>query len=104
MDRRDSSREPENSRSNPRCEGITGPDDPPGARGNGGRDSGLPGNGWWTSDRISRLAVCGLLLLAVGLVFGQTAGFGFVYDDNDVCLREPARDARPRRPTGSSGR
>ena len=31
----------------------------------------------------SALAVCGLLLLGVGLVFGQTAGFGFVnYDDN----------------------
>ena len=29
-----------------------------------------------------RPAVCGLVLLAVGLVFGQTAGFGFVnYDD-----------------------
>ena len=37
----------------------------------------------WNSDRIRRAAVCGLLLAAVGLVFGQTAGFGFVnYDDN----------------------
>ena len=53
------------------------------ARRNGGRDSGLPGSRWWTSHRVCALAVCGLLLLGVGLVFGQTAGFGFVnYDDN----------------------
>jgi tetratricopeptide (TPR) repeat protein len=52
-------------------------------RRNGGQDSRLPGNGSWISDRISLLIVCGLLLLAVGLVFGQTAGFDFVnYDDN----------------------
>ena len=29
----------------------------------------------------SRLAVCGLLLIAVGLVFAQSAGFRFVFDD-----------------------
>jgi Flp pilus assembly protein TadD len=43
----------------------------------------LPDSGSCISDRISLLVVCGLLLLAVGLVFGQTAGFDFVnYDDN----------------------
>ena len=34
------------------------------------------------------LAVCGLLLLAVGLVFGQTAGFGFVNYDDGVGIYE----------------
>ena len=33
-------------------------------------------------DRILQAAVCGLFLLVVGLVFGQTVGFDFVnYDD-----------------------
>ena len=42
-----------------------------------------PRRRWWPRHTISQLAVCGLLLLAVALVFGQTAGFGFVnYDDN----------------------
>ena len=37
---------------------------------------------WYPLKRSRDLAVCGLVLLAVGLVFGQTAGFGFVnYDD-----------------------
>jgi Flp pilus assembly protein TadD len=51
-------------------------------RGNGVRSFRLAGSDWWTSDRVLRLAVCGLLLSAVGVVFGQTAGFDFVnYDD-----------------------
>ena len=51
-------------------------------RGKGVRSFRLAGSDWWTSDRILRLAVCGLLLSAVGLVFGQTAGFDFVNYDN----------------------
>ena len=46
-----------------------------------------PGSRWWASDRI-RLSVRGLLLLAVGLVFGQTASFGFVNYDNDRYVYE----------------
>ena len=34
-------------------------------------------------DRRATLAVCGLLVLAVGLVFGQTARFSFVDFDDD---------------------
>ena len=50
---------------------------------NGGRASGLPGSRLWTSERICLLAACGLLLSAVGVVFGQAASFSFVnYDDN----------------------
>ncbi len=79
-----SSRGPANSSGNPRHEWTGRPDDRPGAvRRDGGRDSRLPDNGSWISDRMSLLVFCGLLLLAVGLVFGQTAGFDFVnYDDN----------------------
>ena len=54
----------------------------------GGRGFRLPGSRLWTSNRVSRLAVCGLLLLAVGLVFGQTAGFGFVNYDDDAGVYE----------------
>jgi tetratricopeptide (TPR) repeat protein len=51
-------------------------------RGQRVRSFRLAGSEWWTGDRVSRAAVCGLLLLAVGLVFGQTVGFDFVnYDD-----------------------
>ena len=89
MGRGQSSRGPGNSSGNPRHEWAGGPDDRPGAvRRNGGRDSRLPGSGSWTSDRISLLAVCGLLLLAVGLVFGQTAGFDFVNYDDDAGVYE----------------
>ena len=85
MGRKHSSRRPRNARNNPRREGAGGPDDRPGAaRRDGGRDSRLPGSRLWTSDRVCLLAVCGLLLLAVGLVFGQTAGFGFVNYDDDA--------------------
>jgi tetratricopeptide (TPR) repeat protein len=50
----------------------------------------LPGGGSRTSDRFCLLAVCCLLLLAVGLVFGQTAGFGFVnYDDGGSVYENP---------------
>jgi len=46
--------------------------------------------GWLTSDRIRVPAVCGLLLLAVGLVFGQTLRFDFVnYDDLDYVSANP---------------
>ena len=79
MGRRYSNRRPVGSGSNP-----------------GRKEAGIPadrtGAGTGTVDEISLyraavrrartapglLAVCGLLLLAVGLVFGQTAGFGFV--------------------------
>jgi type IV pilus biogenesis/stability protein PilW len=41
-------------------------------------------------ERFVALAVCGLLLLAVVLVFGQTVEFGFVnYDDNDYVYDNP---------------
>jgi tetratricopeptide (TPR) repeat protein len=46
----------------------------------------LPGSRWWTPDRVCLPAVCGLLLLAVGLVFGQTAGFGFVNLDDTAAV------------------
>ena len=48
----------------------------------------MPHNGSEASGRIRLLAVCGLLLLAVGLVFGQTAGFGFVHYDDDAAVYE----------------
>ena len=47
-------------------------------------DAGFPAP---TSDRPNRrqvLAVCGLLLLAVGLVFGQTVRHEFVNFDDDL--------------------
>ncbi len=37
-----------------------------------------------TRDRWLALAVCGLLLLAVGLVFGQTVGYQFINLDDDT--------------------
>jgi Flp pilus assembly protein TadD len=39
--------------------------------------------------RYTALAVCGLLLLAVDLVFGQTARFEFVYDDGIYLCENP---------------
>ena len=83
MGRRHSNRRPGDSVASPRHEGPGGPDDRPGAvPGNDERGSRLPCNPLSTSDCAFRPAVCGLVLLAVGLVFGQTAGFGFVnYDD-----------------------
>ncbi len=48
-----------------------------------GNSSGNPRH-----ERAGELAVCGLLLLAVGLVFGQTAGFGFVNYDDDAGVYE----------------
>ena len=48
------------------------------------------GGGLWASQGIFLLVICGLLLLAVGLVFGQTAGFNFVnYDDNESVYDNP---------------
>ena len=41
-----------------------------------------------TPNRWALAAVCGLLLLAVGLVFGQTIGHRFVNLDNIECVRE----------------
>ena len=42
------------------------------------------------------LAVCGLLLLAVGLVFGQTLGHDFVnFDDHEYVYENPHVIARP---------
>ena len=42
----------------------------------------------WTSNGVGLLAVSGLLLAAVGLVFGQTAGFDFVNYDDDHSVYE----------------
>ncbi len=41
-----------------------------------------------TRDRRLTLAVCGFLLLAVGLVFGQTVYHQFINLDDDVCVSE----------------
>jgi protein O-mannosyl-transferase len=40
------------------------------------------------SDRILTLVACGLLLVAVGLTFGQTVGFEFVELDDGACIYE----------------
>ena len=48
----------------------------------------LPESGSSTSDRLRLLGVCGLLVLAVGLVFGQTIGFDFVNLDDDRAIYE----------------
>jgi tetratricopeptide (TPR) repeat protein len=39
-------------------------------------------------DLLQTLAICGLLLLAVGLVFGLTVGHDFINLDDDVCVYE----------------
>lgn len=51
-------------------------------------DSRLPGSGCWTSERSLSLVLCGLLVLLIGLVFGQTAGFDFVNYDDDQDVYE----------------
>ncbi len=38
--------------------------------------------------RWQALAVCGLLLLAVGLIYGQTAAFQFVNLDDNICVTD----------------
>jgi protein O-mannosyl-transferase len=44
----------------------------------------------WTRDRMTLLAVGGLLLLAVLLVFGRSLGYGFVnFDDNEYVYDNP---------------
>ncbi|MFZ1935147.1 MAG: tetratricopeptide repeat protein [Thermoguttaceae bacterium] len=79
---------PESSSGNPHYVWPGGPHERPGAeRPDGGRDSHLPASGSSLSDRLSLLAVCALLL-AVGLVFGQTSGFDFVNYDDDVGVYE----------------
>jgi protein O-mannosyl-transferase len=40
-------------------------------------------------DRFVATILCGLLLLAVGLVFGQTLGYQFVYDDEPYIYANP---------------
>ena len=72
-----------------------------GAPGGTGSASGIPAAGWyrlsqwrtrgfWTSQRVCQLVVCGLLLLAVALAFAQTAGFSFVnLDDTDYVTGNP---------------
>ena len=91
MGRSHSSRQSGNSRGNPRRKGAGGSGDQSDAAGrNGGRGFRLPGSGLWASDAFPSLVICGLLLLAVGLVFGQTAGFNFVnYDDNEGVYDNP---------------
>ena len=45
---------------------------------------------YWTYETYSAAAVCGFLLLAVALVFGQTVGHEFVnYDDNPYVYENP---------------
>ena len=61
---------------------------PAGASTNEDRDTGSPPGRWWTSGRPRLLGVCGLLLLAVGLALGQTAGFEFVSYDNFMIIRD----------------
>ena len=56
------------------------------------------------SQRRAVLAVCGLLLLAVWLVFGQTIDYGFVnYDDEMNLYGNPAIRQRPQRRRDSLG-
>jgi tetratricopeptide (TPR) repeat protein len=44
----------------------------------------------WTHNTYAVAAVCGFLLLAVALVFGQTVGYEFVnYDDNSYVYENP---------------
>lgn len=85
MGRGQSGRGPEDLAGNPLREWDEEPDDRPDpARPSGGQGSPMPDGRSWIWDRISLWAVCGLLLLAVGLVFGQTASFDFVnYDDRE---------------------
>ena len=45
-------------------------------------------NRWWTWQRARTLTVCGLLLVAVGLVFGQSVGFDTVNYDNPAYVGE----------------
>ena len=46
-------------------------------------------------SRYKAWAVCGFLLLAVGLAFGQTVCHEFInLDDGRVCLEEPPPDPR----------
>jgi len=53
-------------------------------------DDLLPTPASGVRNRYQVLAVCGLLLLAVGLVFGQTVRYGFVnYDDNAAVYENP---------------
>ena len=50
------------------------------------------------------LAICGLLLLAIGLVFGQTVRHDFVnYDDPTYVYEKRANHARPNRPRDRLG-
>ena len=91
MSQRHFNRRPRSPFGGLRPEDARAPDDRPGAgRLQAGAGFHWPGSRWWASDRIRLLAVCGLLLLAVGLVFGQTAGFGFVnYDDDQYVYENP---------------
>ena len=85
MDRKHSGRRPRDSRNDPRRERAAGPEDRADApRRSGAGACRVPGNRSWASERVRLPAVGGLLLLAVGLVFGQTAGFGFVNYDDDA--------------------
>ena len=97
--------------SNPRHERAGKPDDRSGRRRNGGHNSRLPGSlsekGTGTfcrngppgashkrclfpfpPERNCLLAVCGLLTLAVALVFGQTLRHGFIDLDDGPCVYE----------------
>jgi tetratricopeptide (TPR) repeat protein len=52
--------------------------------------AGVPASPPRTHDLFATLAICGLLLLAVMLVFSQTLGYGFVnYDDTYYVYKNP---------------
>lgn len=42
------------------------------------------GNRTWTSDRVAVPVLCALLLLVIGLIYGQTARFDFINYDDDA--------------------
>lgn len=52
------------------------------------RDSRLPGSSSWTSNCVLVPALCSLLVLVIGVVFGQTSGFDFVNYDDDTDVYE----------------
>ena len=66
---------------------------------------GRPGPALDTRSRYKTWAVCGFLLLAVGLVFGQTVCHEFInLDDGEYVSEEPPSDPRVRAPMGLFGR
>ena len=89
MGRRNSSRGPKGAsrdrRGGEARKAEARPRPPQPSRGHGSRP---PGSGSRRSDHLRVAAVCGLLLLAVGLVFGQAAGFAFINCDDGAAIFE----------------